>query len=499
MEKENSTSLIISKNSVIAKVRNVLKVTEKILSKRNHLFIPFLKKNGFYILVNATTLEPILDGRQFEKIDPASYDYSEVGDFEYYDCNIEPNDGEISVDTNGKYVWSPEDNNDESKWAIRNCFSNTLKLIRKQGKWVLVKDEKDEIKVLKYDSVSNFSEFLALVSLNNKWGFIDKTGVEVIPLIYDDVIIISNCVAQVNKKHRWALVNKHGIEITPYYDHMNDFGNGLIRVGIVNDEKKNQFLNRKDFLNKQNIYSEKTKFWCCLLGFIDETGSEVVPLKFDVAWATDDFISVTNKDKKTGLFNRKGKEAIPIIWDNIWIDNKTGLFIVRLNSVMGVIDKDGIEKIHFKYQSLHGSFEEGLLGAKQNNKWGFIDESGREQIYFNFDYVKPFSEGLACVKLNGKVGFINKNGTEIIPFKYDSSRFNSLHPSGNGDMQSFVDGIASVVLNGKWGFVDKTGVEVITLKYFDVTRFNNGFARVTLKQGGKGFYINKLGQEYREL
>jgi len=55
-------------------------------------------------------------------------------------------------------------------------------------------------------------------------------------------------------------------------------------------------------------------------------------------------------------------------------------------------------------------FSEGLAVVKLNGKYGYIDRSGKEIVPCKYDGAKDFSEGLGAVTLDGKWGFISKSG-----------------------------------------------------------------------------------------
>ena len=63
-DKLNSESLVPIRTTGLAKVGNSLKITKKLL--RQLQYVPFLKKNGKYIFVNADSMNPIWGEGEFE-------------------------------------------------------------------------------------------------------------------------------------------------------------------------------------------------------------------------------------------------------------------------------------------------------------------------------------------------------------------------------------------------------------------------------------------------
>ena len=113
---------------------------------------------------------------------------------------------------------------------------------------------------------------------------------------------------------------------------------------------------------------------------------------------------------KYGFIDKTGKEVIPIKYDNAEFFSE-GLALVKLNNKYGFIDKAGKEVIPIKYDDAY-SFSEGLAKVKLNNKYGFIDKTGKEVIPIKYDDAYSFSKisSLALVKLEGKWFYINQKG-----------------------------------------------------------------------------------------
>lgn len=225
-------------------------------------------------------------------------------------------------------------------------------------------------------------------------------------------------------------------------------------------------------------------------GFIDKTGKVVIPLKYDEVQPFSDGLAAVKLNDKYGFVDKTGKEIIPLIYEHAYSFSE-GLGVVKQNNKYGFIDKRGKEIIPFKFDSAWG-FSEGLTVVELNGKYGFIDKTGKEVIPLQFDSITSFSEGLAGVKFNEKAGFIDKTGKIVIPFKYDS-------------VEAFSEGLAIVELDGKYGFIDKTGKEVVSLNldnfetYSDdpsIQSFTEGLARIITgdEKSPKYGFIDKTGR-----
>ncbi|MDR0325080.1 MAG: WG repeat-containing protein [Oscillospiraceae bacterium] len=268
--------------------------------------------------------------------------------------------------------------------------------------------------------------------------------------------------------------------VLPMYDNVDNFSDGMAAVAVG---------------DRASGYK-----W----GFVDKTGKEVVPCKYDEASAFHEGMAAVKLDGKWGYIDKTGKEVIPLIYENASAFSES-LAPVRLDGKWGYVDKSGNEVIPLKYYSAQSfsedlamigvdinysgyidtsgnevippiyiytqAFFEGLAAVATGNllksSWGFVDKTGKEVVPPKYDSIRSFSEGLAAVQFDGKWGFVDKTGKEVIPFKYDFA-------------YSFIEGMASVVIDDKYGFIDKTGKEVIPPIYAQAQSFSEGLAAVCL-------------------
>jgi hypothetical protein len=215
-------------------------------------------------------------------------------------------------------------------------------------------------------------------------------------------------------------------------------------------------------------------------GFVDISGKEVIPPKYDDAGNFYEGLAAVKLQNKWGFIDLSTNLVIPFKYENTYIF-KEGLAKVKLNGKWGYIDKIGKEIIPFIYET-SGNFTEGMAFFGVNGKYGFIDKTGKEIIVPKYENIREFNGGFAPVQINGKWGFIDKTGKEITPIIYDNT--------GN-----FSDGLASVKQNNKWGYIDASGKEVVPIIYDYTPPFTDGEAEV--KIDGKQFFIDKTGTKSR--
>ena len=433
-----------------------------------------------------------------------------------------------------------------------------------------------------YDKVTSFSEGIAAIKKDGKWGYINKRGKVVIEIKYDKANSVVNGVAEVKLHDQTLYFDTKGAELSQDYILSNDIfpswktklirnkkpitigsvviallvccysfipfmnSSHLVNEGELDLIVKNRY-NLSQTYNRYALYtlygSKLTRFKYSYLentftegfarievsgklGFIDKTGREITPLKYDVANAFSEGLAKVRigsyKDGKYGFIDKTGGEITPLKYDKA-DDFRDGLAKVGLDGKWGFIDKTGEEITPLKYDKAD-DFSDGLAKVKLDGKYGFIDKTGEEIIHPKYDYADDFRNGLAQVRVGpigkgGKYGYIDQKGKEVIPLKYDFARvfyYNlvEVNIGGKWSLMDFLgnvvtsveydfiwdlhEGLAMVELDGKYGFIDKTGKEVIRPKYDYANSFRNGLAQVRvgpIGKGGKYGYIDKIGNE----
>jgi hypothetical protein len=212
-----------------------------------------------------------------------------------------------------------------------------------------------------------FGEGLAAVKLNQHWGYMDRKGREVIPFKYGWAgIFTKDGLAKVYSEG-FGYIDKTGREVIPTkYDKLGDFSEDGLAPAMLNGK------------------------W----GFIDKAGQEVIPFKYeqmeDVKETGTGTIIISyerpedvNKNLfrvklngKWGFVDRSGREVTPCKYDAAR-SFKEGLAGAKLNGKWGFIDKAGQESIPFEY-SKADDFENGRAKVTLNGKKLFIDPAGNE-------------------------------------------------------------------------------------------------------------------------
>lgn len=281
------------------------------------------------------------------------------------------------------------------------------------------------------------------------------------------------------------------------YDEVYSFNNGMARVELFQNDVS---------------YRRPSKY-----GYINKTGKEVIPLKYDFADDFSEGLARVVLDDKAGYIDKIGKEVIPLKYD--WVgDFNEGLAKVVLNEKFGFINKTGKVVIPLKYDKV-GDFSEGLAAVQLDFEWSYIDKTGKEVISLKDQDVYTawdFSEGLARIDKGIGCGYIDKNGEVVIPAIYSSPHYETgLYIDGKMDFKNyesinefreigesqFKGGVASVI-NQDWeaGYIDKNGKVAVPFKSNDGgwnDEFSEGLKGV--QNNDKWSYIDKTGKEIISL
>jgi hypothetical protein len=171
-------------------------------------------------------------------------------------------------------------------------------------------------------------------------------------------------------------------------------------------------------------------------GFSDAKKTLVIEPKYDYAFPFSGGLAhVLGQSGKSGFIDNTGREVTPLKYDDAK-EFVEGMAWVELNSKWGFIDKSGTEVTKIKYDDLADAFSEGMAYVGLDGKYGFIDKSGKEAIPLMYEKTRSFSDGLARVKLNGKWGFVNKSGKEVTALKYDDAESSNRAIAIDGENES---------------------------------------------------------------
>ena len=357
----------------------------------------------------------------------------------------------------------------------------------------------EKIRDLPYESVYEFKEGFALVKCpDGKYGFIDEKGNEVVSCQYDrHTAGFSEGLARVHFKNAYNFIDITGKEVfNSWFSHASSFSEGLAYVEYLGSGGFNYrgFIDKLENKVLRLSYKYVQPFFCGRalvesaesninnIGFIDKTGKEIIPPKYDFASDFRNGLAFVILEENEGFIDTEGNEIIPVIYEEArWFFDT--MYKVKLNGKWGVLDPTGKEISSLKYTLIDTYCLEGLVKVQVENKHGLLScINGNEIVAPKYDEIGLFHEGLAKVKTENKYGYVDMKGVEVIAPKYD-------------ELGRFKSELARVKVGDKSGFIDKLGNEVISLIYDIAFDFDLNTAKVMLK--GKVFYIDKTGKKVK--
>lgn len=291
-------------------------------------------------------------------------------------------------------------------------------------------------------------------------------------------------------------------------DKTGQFRNGMANVkdfttgkyGYVN-ENKNIVIEKKydwagDFYSNFAVVELNKK-----RGLINKKGQIIIPLKYDnVMHLENNYFKVTDNGK-TGVFNSYNQEIIPTV--ALYVDkmHNNKYFEVKLNSdenSVCLFNTKGEKVTEAKFSEVFLIKENYAIMRKNLGKSSYTIDNFSYKIHDLENINNPINKlpiyryaGLINesdvntnllfqVKNYSETSIVNYRGQTIIPFgKYDY-------------IWNFGENLFSVSVKGmRSGYADKNGNLVIKPMFNNTEKFENGIAKVTLKE--KTFYIDKNG------
>jgi len=292
---------------------------------------------------------------------------------------------------------------------------------------------------LDYDYVYQFEEGIAIVVKDEKMGGIDLSGKLVIPVEYDKIEDFHEGFAVATRGGYKFLIDKSGKAIgnvSKYYL-CSDVNEGMAIV--CSDDK---------------------------YGFIDVTGKEVIPLKYNEVHSFHDGLAWVRLDKANMFINKNG---------------------VRIGA-------DNCEPA--------GDFSEGMAAVKVDSLYGYINKTGVLAVPAAYNSVDAFHNGIAIVQKRSDAknnsGCIDKTGKEIIPCVYNrplllDNGFVLVDEGGYYDFDSDYEFYEDAMVGEKYGLYNTSGQQITQVMYDQIGAFTGAFAMVLKGQEIK--LINKAGKE----
>jgi hypothetical protein len=200
---------------------------------------------------------------------------------------------------------------------------------------------------------------------------------------------------------------------------------------------------------------------------------------------------------KFGYMDQTGKMIIPAMYDYA-DDFSEDLSVVALHNLPCVINQKNIRVIDTSIYQFISAFSEGLSSVIDFNKKKFYINTKGEKVISLPDEIyegRKFKEGLACVSkvveehnikfnrdivtLGYRFGFIDKTGKQVIDFLYE-------------DVSNFNQGIARVKVKNLFGIINKNGEAILKPSYKNIGNFFEN--KAIINDNGKFGFIDISGK-----
>lgn len=374
-----------------------------------------------------------------------------------------------------------------------------------------------------------------------KFGYVDRSGVEIVPAQYDFIGDFGqNDLCWVNKGGKPFVSDKKiDAEIKLLAAREKD----KTKIAARREELENELTGGKVDILGNKIFGGK-------YGFVNHSGKEVIPVKYQQT--SNEFVegAIWALDKKYGYIDHDGREITPFAYDgasNFHNGLANVMVLDKKEQHYGLINRNGKEITKLEYAAI-GEFKNGFAYVKSlssydkkkksriPSKYGFVDGDGRLLTAMKYDGIGKIADGVAICRIGHKIGYVDNSGKEITPFillkatpfsedvawvklgatdaaaNHRGSALSSAPTVGsekeadgkyglidrNGiALTDFIydrayapsDGLLAVVANGQAGWIDPQGNEVLEMKYSDVGSFVDGVAPVKIHD--KWGYIDK--------
>ncbi len=388
------------------------------------------------------------------------------------------------------HLWGFVDENATEKIPCRfkkaMDFKENRAAVNHERKWGFIDPNGNFSIPAKYKAAGNFSEGLAWVKRRGGIVYIDPSDSVRIELPIQEATDFSQGVARVRKENLWGLIDKNGKYILkPKYRKIEPFqSNGLAVVRLDAATPKYSLIDingkrigKKSFqkilpFSEGKAVVRSGKFY----GYIDESGSLIIPAQYNRARSFSNSRSIVQKEK-WAVIDESGNNITDFKYVNIQ-DFKNGFAIAKLDhKTFCILDHQGQltlplteSKIlafdghrvlmqekqgHLVFRDLSGrghagpykeamGFRGGTAPVKVKNKWAVINQQGILLVPPKYDKVYPFEKGFARVKVRRRYGLSNKEGEIIIPPEYEYIQYAG-------------EGLFRVESGGKVGYFDKGG------------------------------------------
>ncbi len=379
-------------------------------------------------------------------------------------------------------------------------FKNGTAVARANAKSGLVNKKGEAVAGFLYDNVIDNENGTYWVAFEKKWGLLDKEGKMILSFKYNIVEAKNKQIANYPlpvKLSLWLNSIKYPAKKT--LNRINrDYGRLQSTADIGGNLESFYKKGKYGFKDKNGRVVIRPKYYWVgepseglipvsvngqTWGYINERDSMVIPLSFHSAGKFVHGVAIVSEDD---MIDSKGRFIIPPDSNiNVVYRINPNIFAVRRNKngPVGIYNKAGKQILPLIYQGINQMSGNGFIEVRKNGKSGLADSTGVLTLPCEYDRLFPSAYRISLTEQNGRYGLFAPDYGVHLPCKYEQIGYVEEE-----------HGWIRVRQNGKWGWVDKTGKVMFPCRFDATTPFQNGKARVMQAPYPYEFMINVEGE-----
>ncbi len=363
---------------------------------------------------------------------------------------------------------------------VGETYKHNLFLATKGGKYGLVNKSGKVVLKVEYDSIDGFGEedyssdpvaesnkIGFMIRKGTKWGIADKKGKVIVPVKYKEATFYyKDKLYKVRLKNKYGLVdNKGKVVLKIKYDDIKNASNDLNAVTL---NAKYGFIDLKGKLVVKPKYDDYGEYYYDKFGAVPLNRFKLMAVNIGAKAEDDEFGVYYKTGGKWGFINKKGKEVIPVVYDEV---------------------------LDFTNSSYHGYGRE-YIALKKDNKWTFVGKNLKPVSVYGsneWEHLNYYSgqDGLSVSK-DGTAYFLDIEGKLIVSAKadiisayYSDENLAFIHnvvKGSNGNEETPV------------GLVRGTGEVIFPAEYEEIGYTGEGINTAYLRKNGKSWLVKFNGE-----
>lgn len=164
----------------------------------------------------------------------------------------------------------------------------------------------------------------------------------------------------------------------------------------------------------ENSYDENWNYSRKVMGYMDPIGNMAIDLAgsgFTDAWPFyGGLAAVRDENSMLGFMDQTGTMVIPCSYEVVQINfSEDGVCAVQKDGKWGYIDRDNNVVIPFEYDGAYGAGD-GLAAVVKDGKCGMVDYGNNMIVPLEYDDISSCEEGVAYAVKDGVLYIISKEG-----------------------------------------------------------------------------------------